>query len=162
MTRTTAPVHELQLRQFDLGLLSIRPVEGDDGKLLGSLLYCAYQGTVDDEGQTLEESWTEGIEILQGKYGLPIWPACFFAIGEEGNAVSCTIVTDEERHGPLLAFAATDPSYQKRGLAGRLISMSLDALRAVDVEKVALVVTDENRSAISLYKRLGFVALELS
>ena len=161
MTRSTDALDVPPFRQPDSSTLNVRLLSVDDGKNLGALLNRAYKGTIDDENESLEESWAEGIGTLQGKYGPLIWPASVFAVAGDGVAVSCSVVCESEKYGPLLAFAATDPAYQKRGLAGFLIAKSIESLRGLDVEKVQLVVTAGNDSAISLYRKLGFVEATL-
>lgn len=161
MVRSCAP---LEAGPSALVNISLRGLDGDDGLMLGELLYAAYKGTIDDEGQSLEEAHDEAIETLQGRYGHIIWPASFIATGaadaadatDAEIAVSCCVVTDSEKFGPLIAFVATRPEFQKRGLARTLIAKSIDALRDVDVDLVTLVVTNGNEPAISLYRKLGF------
>ncbi|HEY9733357.1 MAG TPA: GNAT family N-acetyltransferase [Drouetiella sp.] len=155
MVRSCAP---LEAGPSALENIYVRGLDGDDGIMLGELLYVAYKGTIDDEGQSLEEAHSEAIETLQGRYGHIIWPASFIATEatDAEIAVSCCVVTDSEKFGPLLAFVATHPDFQKRGLARTLIAKSIDALRDVDVHLVKLVVTNGNESAMSLYRKLGF------
>ena len=157
----TRQCEAFETRAANFSGVSTRALAVEDGAILGDLLYAAYKGTIDDEGQSQEEARSEGIETLQGRYGPVIWPACFIAteITAPSTAVCCCVVTDSEKFGPLIAFAATHPDFQKRGLAGALIALSVKALQDVDVATVSLVVTDDNEPAVSLYQKLGFVAI---
>jgi ribosomal protein S18 acetylase RimI-like enzyme len=157
MTRSCEP---LEKRSDDLAGIAVRGLDGEDGTIIGNLLYFAYKGGVDDEGQSVEEARVEGVETLQGRYGAIIWPACFVATASANgeNAVCCSVVTESERFGAFIAFVATHPDFQRRGLAGALMAKSIDALREVEVDRVTLVVTDANEHAVSLYRKLGFVA----
>ncbi|HET9467706.1 MAG TPA: GNAT family N-acetyltransferase [Vicinamibacterales bacterium] len=49
------------------------------------------------------------------------------------------------------------PAYRGAGLGRRLLSETLDAARALDIERVELEVFASNTAAIALYERLGFV-----
>ncbi len=80
------------------------------------------------------------------------------ALDDSNQAVSTCLVTENEKLGPLLAFAASLPSCQKKGLATLLIKKSLQALQAEEVSALTLVVTPGNDNAVSLYKKLGFEA----
>jgi GNAT superfamily N-acetyltransferase len=134
----------------------VREVKPDDGDLLGELLYAAYLGTIDYRDESLDDFKQELLETLFGRYGNMIWSASFVALDGEGKAVSTCLVTDNEKLGPLLAFAASLPVCQKKGLATVLIKKSLLALKASSVSALTLVVTPGNRSAVSLYRKLGF------
>ena len=134
----------------------VREVKPDDSDLLGELLYAAYFGTIDYRDESLDDFKHELLETLFGRYGNMIWDASFVALDGEEKAVSTCLVTDNEKLGPLLAFAASLPDCQKKGLATFLIKKSLLALKASSVSALTLVVTPSNRSAVSLYRRLGF------
>ncbi|MBY0360243.1 MAG: GNAT family N-acetyltransferase [Candidatus Obscuribacterales bacterium] len=132
-----------------------RNLTSEDTSLLGPLMFEAYKGTIDDEGQTLEESLVEAGDTLKGKYGKIIWPASFIAMDKE-IAAAATVVTDYVKTGPLLAFVLTSPSYQKRGLGTKLIELTLNGLAKAGIKQLRLVVTELNENALRLYIKLGF------
>jgi ribosomal protein S18 acetylase RimI-like enzyme len=125
-----------------------------DGKKLGTLLYNAYKNTVDDEGETLEQSISEAVETFAGKYGPLIPEASFAIVNENGIMESACVVV--ERDGPFIAFLATDPAFQGRGLGRALMMMSMNALNKAGRSQVVLVVTAANLRAVKLYESLGF------
>jgi GNAT superfamily N-acetyltransferase len=155
MVRSTAKV---SFATKDCAPYVVRCVLPDDDKLLGALLHAAYYGTIDYRGETLEDFKRELMETLFGRYGNMIWSASFVALDDSNQAVSTCLVTENEKLGPLLAFAASLPSCQKKGLATLLIKKSLQALQAEGVSALTLVVTPGNDNAVSLYKKLGFEA----
>lgn len=67
------------------------------------------------------------------------------------------IIVLDDAHGglPLLAFAITDPAFQRRGIGRRLIEESIRRLDATGVKELHLAVTRGN-PAFALYQRLGF------
>lgn len=138
--------------------VTVRQLNRKDGLLLGQLLFYAYSGTIDDEGQTVEETCQEAEGTLSGKYGSMLWMASFIALsdGEERYGTSAAVVTDYHKTGPLLAFAVTHPQHQRQGLAAMLIRKSLSALHSQGIPSLRLVVTVGNDRAQRLYDKLGF------
>ncbi|HEY9676930.1 MAG TPA: GNAT family N-acetyltransferase [Drouetiella sp.] len=152
MVRQTSNVHAHE----NCAHTGIRRLMPDDGERLGSLMYEAYQGTVDDEGASLQEAIEEAKGTLSGKYGKVLYDASFTVETESNELASVCVITDYEKLQPLLAFSLTKPTHQKQGLARCLIEKSLLALNAANVPVLHLVVTQTNHNAIRLYKTLGF------
>jgi ribosomal protein S18 acetylase RimI-like enzyme len=48
------------------------------------------------------------------------------------------------------------PEFRRQGLGGRLMRQTLHAARAFGLHRVELTVREDNKSAISLYKKIGF------
>ena len=129
-----------------------RRVTPDDAPLLGPLMYDAYHGTIDDEGEGPDDPEME--RTLAGQYG-PLLEGCSLLVEEDGRAVCATIVT-WWREAPLLAFVMTHPSAQGQGMATFLIQQSINALLALGHTELFLAVTDGNVPAQRVYERLGF------
>ncbi len=121
-------------------------------------MYASYLGTVDYEGETLEETLAAAESTLEGQYGAIIFDASFIAFqkDKETFAIAVSVLTDFEKTGPLLAFALTHPEFQKKGLSGHLIKLSTNSLNQLNQPKISLVVTSTNEPAVSLYRKLGF------
>jgi GNAT superfamily N-acetyltransferase len=133
-----------------------RNVTDEDADLLGRLMLAAYRGTVDYEGETLDETISEVGGTLSGKYG-PLLAEASFLIEENGVALSASLVTWwEEMDSPLLAFSMTHPSAKRTGMATLLLKLTINALLEMRYEELSLVVTESNRPARSLYEKLGF------
>ncbi len=128
-------------------------LSASDAEQFGELLFASYKGTVDDEGETLEETKQEAKASLDGKYGTPIWDASF-AISKNNKLVSACLIVD--RQGPFMAFVVSDPQFQGKGLAKELIFHSLNSLYLRGDKSLKLVVTAANTPALTLYKKLGF------
>lgn len=150
MVRPTARFEET-------GVPGMRILRADDDEIIGELLFEAYRGTVDDEGETREDARLEAQGTLDGRYGTVLWPCCFVVV-REGRALSASIVTrPEPDQAPLLAFSFSHPAYQRRGLAASLIKSSLNALHQAGHHELRLVVTAANEPALQLYRKIGFV-----
>jgi RimJ/RimL family protein N-acetyltransferase len=48
------------------------------------------------------------------------------------------------------------PEFRGQALGGRLMRQTLDAARALGLHRVELTVREDNKSAIALYKKIGF------
>jgi predicted N-acetyltransferase YhbS len=138
------------------GLCTVRALGAGDVPGLGRLMWAAFRGTVDDEGETVAGSEAEVAATLAGKWGPVVWPASLVA-EQDGEIVSAAItVLDDAHEGmPLLAFTMTDPKRQGQGLAGHLIEECIRGLHGLGVRELHLAVTRGN-PAYHLYRRLGF------
>lgn len=135
----------------------IRPVVTDDIDWLAKLMDESYRGTIDHEGETLEQCKEEMLGTLSGKYGPYISEASFLITAESEIASACLITKWKEK--PLIAFTMTNPRFQRQGLGRALIEKSLDALSKIGESVLYLVVTDRNTAAKNLYRKIGFKEL---
>lgn len=132
----------------------IRLLDCDDANFLGELLYDAYKGTQDDEGETIEQARMEARATLAGEYGKVIWNASF--VLERNRRLAGVSLVTMFRGEPLLAFSAVEKESQRCGVASCLIDCSLDALLQENYQNLRLYVTKSNSPAMSLYNKLNF------
>jgi pimeloyl-ACP methyl ester carboxylesterase/GNAT superfamily N-acetyltransferase len=133
-----------------------RPVTTDDIPALAQLVLDAYAGTIDDEGETLDEA----LQAMRDTFaGTSTWGkllhTCSYVIEEGGQALACTLVTAWHTQ-PLLAYVMTHPAAQRRGMGRFLIRKSIEALLAQSYRELTLFVTKGNLPAQHLYDTLGF------
>ncbi len=133
-----------------------RPVVAADAEGLAILLYAAFRGTVDDEGETFADAMGEIDKTLAGDYGRPLLD-CSFVI-EEGEFLSsaCVITWFEHHNAPLVVFTMTRPEAQRRGLSRFLLQQSVNALLGKGYDRLTLVVSEANQPARNLYASIGF------
>ena len=137
-------------------LTDVRTPNAEDVEDLAILLYAAYRGTIDDEGETFTDALGEIRELLDGSYG-EFLPDCSFVVEEREFLVSASLITWWEPHGaPLVAFTMTRPEARNRGLATRVLNASMSALLDHGHDRLTLVVTEGNAPAQRLYASLGF------
>ena len=135
-----------------------RNIREDDIPALGELMLAAYRGTIDDEGETLEDAVAEIRGTLDGQYG-PLLKDCSFAVEQgDGLVAACLITWSDVLRAPFLAYSITHPDHQSRGLGAFLIKMSVNALAARGHRELHLVVTEGNQPAQYLYEKIGFQA----
>jgi GNAT superfamily N-acetyltransferase len=155
--------HTLLIPQPTVSPWNFHPIiSQQDALRLGQLMYDAYHGTIDDEGETPEEARTEIAATLAGKYGPLLTTSSFLIeIEEQGRALAASVLTDwtNERTGtkhPLLAFLMTHPDAAGKGMATALLQKSINALRAHGQKDLVLFVTVGNSRAQHIYQKLGF------
>lgn len=144
---------QLQARRAE-GSWPCRTITPDDIPSLAQLVIDAYRGTIDDEGETLEEALQAIQDVFAGTSGR-LLNACSFAIDEQGQVQACTIVTLWHEQ-PLLAYVMTHPAAQGRGMGRFLIQKSIESLLAQGYHELSLFVTKGNLPAQHLYETLGF------
>ena len=140
--------------------IGLRQAAASDACALGSLMFEAFRGTIDDTGEPLDAALVEVALTFEGGYGPLIWEASLVA-HDAGLLVSACLVTFW-RGAPLLAFSMTHPAARGRGLAGALIQASAQALQQLSYQKLMLAVTKGNAPAEHLYQKLGFYDAEPS
>jgi GNAT superfamily N-acetyltransferase len=135
-----------------------RPVERSDAPALGELMLSAYRGTVDDEGETLEDAVAEVGQLLDGSHGPFLFDASFVAADEDGPIGSSLVAIWESV--PLLCYLVVHPRAQRRGVGTQLIARTGNALAAAGHPELDLFVTEANEPAVGLYRKLGFRVIE--
>ena len=137
---------------------SLRVMTPDDQVAVAEILFDAYRGGVDDEGDGPVVALVEVVNTMAGQYGPPIPDACLVGLDEHGQIVSAvlTVMFEDE---PLIAHVVTDPDHQHQGWGGALIEQALQAVAEGGGAWVNLAVTVGN-PALALYEKLGFLTAE--
>lgn len=134
--------------------LTLRRLQATDGEALGALLWSAYRDTVDkDDYADPSDAMKDAERTLAGWWG-PLVDEASLAVTANGNLVAAVVTVRDTAHDmiPLLAFALTDPAWQRCGIGGWLIAESVAGLKGRELH---LAVTRGN-PAQHLYERLGF------
>jgi ribosomal protein S18 acetylase RimI-like enzyme len=135
---------------------TVRAADRDD---LAVLLYAAFRGTVDDEGETFADALAEIDRTFAGGYGKFLPDCSFVAEGGEFLVSACLIGLSEPNAVPLVVFSMTRPDTQRQGWAGYLLRRSISALVDRGHARLRLIVTEGNAPAQLLYESLGFSAI---
>jgi ribosomal protein S18 acetylase RimI-like enzyme len=135
-----------------------RPIDVSDVPVLGALMLAAYRRTADDEGETEADAVAEVERTFDGEYGALLADASF-AI-EDGNRPIGASMTAEWHGRAMLAFLLVHPEVKRRGIGTFLIAHTGNALLAAGYTELGLFVTEANRPAVSLYRKLGFEVVD--
>jgi GNAT superfamily N-acetyltransferase len=139
--------------------LACRAAAQSDQKALAELMLDAYRGTVDYDGESLDDALSEIRHTLSGSYGRFLSECSFVFDGEAGLSSACLVTLLNEGkpdETPLLAFAMTRKLDQRRGLSSALILRSVAVLSGLGYSRLSLAVTADNTPARRLYEKLGF------
>lgn len=69
---------------------------------------------------------------------------------------------DKDKRVAFITNVSVLPSWQGRGVAGRLIEMCLEYVQQHGLSKVELEVNQDNQAAVALYRKHGFVITSIS
>ena len=134
----------------------LRPPTEADMQPLASLMYRAYRGTIDYEGESEADALVEVQKTFAGNYGTFV-PSCSVVAERGGRLVSACLVTRWEDR-PFVAFSMTDADFKRNGLARACMAAAMSRLHGAGEHEVRLVVTLANSPALNLYRSLGFEA----
>jgi ribosomal protein S18 acetylase RimI-like enzyme len=138
------------------GSWDCRPVSQKDIQQLALLMLEAYEGTIDYQGETLEDALQEVKETFEGKNGI-LLQDCSFLLERNGQALSaCLITLYEKFHRPLVAYMMTHPRYKNQGMGTHVLKTSMNALIDRGYTELCLFVTQGNEPAYTLYETMGF------
>ena len=133
----------------------IRPVVPTDVEELAQLMLAAYRGTIDDEGEEIEEARDAIDDFFSGS---PI-PSASMIASVDGAAASAVLVT-LAGSGPFISYVVTHPVHERSGLATQVVTAACRQLAESGVNEVSLVITDGNVASEALFSKLGAVRLQ--
>ena len=139
--------------------LACRTAAPPDREALAALMLDAYRGTIDYDGESLDDALREIDHVCSGSYGRFLSDCSFVFDGEAGLSSACLVTMLNEGKSdetPLLAFAMTRKQDQRQGLSTALILRSVAALAGLSYSRLSLAVTADNHPARRLYEKLGF------
>ena len=141
-------------QRSDAGVQGLRCPTNGDIEALGALMYRAYVGTIDYDGETMEQAVLEVQRTYRGDYGT--FDAEHSSLAERaGRLVSATLITRWQGR-PFVAFTMTDPDFSRQGLARATLERSIRLLHQDGESELRLVVTLANEPARALYESMAF------
>lgn len=79
---------------------------------------------------------------------------CFIA--ECDSKIIAAILTGNDGRRGYIYHTAVSPDYQKQGIGTQLVSKAINALKQIGINKVALVVFDNNIDGNTFWEKQGF------
>lgn len=135
----------------------LAPPSPADAEALAQLMLDAYRGTLDDDGETLDEARQEVAGYLAGRDGPPLLACSWLAWSGSQVSGACLAGWWAAREAPLIAYALTRAAEKGHGLGTRLLGLTLAALAADGHPAVWACITDGNHPSEALFRRAGFV-----
>lgn len=84
-------------------------------------------------------------------------PGLSFVALDDNQALVGTIMAGHDGRRGYIQHVAVDAASRRRGIAGRLLALSLDALKREGIVKAHIHVASRNRLGRDYWKRRGFV-----
>jgi ribosomal protein S18 acetylase RimI-like enzyme len=132
----------------------VRAVQPTDEQALGPLMYRAYLGTVDYEGETEDQAIAEIRKTFAGGYG-PFDANSSRLYEKDASILSATLIIRWQDR-PFAAYSITHPEAKNQGLARACMVSAMAALHEAGERELWLAVTLANAPAVALYTSLGF------
>ena len=146
----------------DVDSVRLRPWREADAIGTVRLLGVAYAGSTAERcfapHQDLGE-WAQYVGQLLGSPGCGRFMPEWSVVAEERSTQAVVGVTMATRVAPdtaHIAQVAVDPGFEGQGLGGRLVRTSAQRARHDGLQRLTLLVSEDNPAANALYRRLGF------
>ena len=139
----------------------IRTVQTSDASSLAELMLDAYRGTVDDDGETLDDALAEVNAFFAGErggqpWGQPWLEMSYLAFVDSRLVGACLAGEWSERQSPIIAYVLTSANWKKRGIGRQLLYKVLKDLSSKGYPEVRAVITEGNKPSENLFLQIGF------
>lgn len=132
------------------GLFVRRPTPGD-AEALAVLMLKAYRGTIDYDGEGIEEARDE----VGGHFGgAPIDEASTVLAAGGGLVAACLVA--EYEGDALIGYVMTAPDFKRQGLGRSVTAESLSRIAALGYSRVHAWITEGNEPSERIFVGLGF------
>ena len=132
---------------------AVRSITSGDLHGLAKLMLDAYVGTIDSEGEDLDDAIEEVCSYFEG--GHPLLDRSYLVVSD-GAILSAVLVSLSDGI-PFIGYVMTAPSYKNLGLGRLVTTASLHALARDGYEKVVFYITDGNLPSEALFRAVGAV-----
>lgn len=137
--------------------LELRAAQPTDSDALAELMLEAYRGTIDYDGETLEDAIDEVHAYLAGEGGgEPLMDASRLAYAGPTLAGACLASFWPEWGQPLIAYVVTRADWKNLGVGRQLLWSVLQAPREQGHREIRAFITEGNTPSERLFRRMGF------
>ncbi|KAF8597125.1 NAT3/MAK3 N-acetyltransferase [Ceratobasidium sp. AG-I] len=111
----------------------------------------------------VQEALSEPYVIYTYRYFLSSWPHLAFMAHDPltGDPVGAIVCKQDSHRGKVergyIAMLVVGDNWRKRGIARKLVQLSIDAMLANGADEVTLETEFDNAPALALYSALGFL-----
>lgn len=143
--------------------LQLRAIRSTDSNAIAELMVEAYRGTIDDEGETLEDAIGEVNAYLAGERGgRSLLNDSRLAFAGPLLVGACLAADWHERQLPLIVYVMTCVKWKNRGVGKQMLWAVLQALREQGHLEVRAVITEGNTPSERLFGRMGFQRITIT
>ncbi len=146
---TPSPAHLFPLSPF----LSRSPTS-TDLPALAALMIASYTGTIDYDGENLEDALGEIQAYFNGASGEPLLDASWLCF--DGETLASAILISLWEGNPLVAYVMTAAAYKGQGWGRAILHKSLIDLQTQGYSQVRAVITEGNLPSETIFKKIGF------
>jgi hypothetical protein len=140
------------------GIIWRHPVP-DDKQIVANLMLDAYRGTIDDDGETIEDALNE-VQSYFSKLPDAVWlKSSWLAFINDELVCACLVGFWRERNAPLIAYIMTGSRWKGNHFATNAVARSLQSLSGGKHTEVLAVITQGNLSSEKIFMSLGFMRL---
>ncbi|MFN8439718.1 MAG: GNAT family N-acetyltransferase [Caldilineaceae bacterium] len=138
---------------------ALRNPTHEDADTLAALMLDAYIGTIDYDGETLEDSKAEINRLLSGAHGDFLSEHSWLCSDGDEILSACLVCFWPVRQVPLIGYVFTSAQAKGRGLAHLVLNRSLRSLAATGYQDVHAFITEGNTPSERLHRKAGFAVL---
>lgn len=145
-------LQEIADEQASQLITELRSPTREDLETLSQLMLDAYMGTIDYEGEGLDEAHDEVESYFEDA---PLLASSYIAFVDE--AAASAILLSVWRGDPLVGYVMTHPDYKNQGLAGVVLRAALQSLADARWAKAYAFITEGNTASEALFRSAGAV-----
>lgn len=123
---------------------------------LADLMLDSYRGTVDYEGETIQEATTEVKSYFERLDSRPMLSCSLVLLSGDRIVSACLISKWEKRPDPLVSYITTRSGFKGRGLGRMVVRMALERIHGAGYGGAVAFVTEGNTPSERLLLGLGF------
>jgi len=132
---------------------TVRSINPGDLRALANLMLGAYAGTIDYDGEDLDDAVGEVRSYMEN--GHPLLDRSH-VVESDGAIISAVLVSVSD-DTPFIEYVMTAPDYKSLGLGRLVTAASLVALAQDGYEKVVFYITEGNLPSEALFRAVGAV-----
>jgi RimJ/RimL family protein N-acetyltransferase len=133
------------------GDIEVRPPTRNDRPSLADLMMSAYVGTIDYDGETVEQA----AEEINGYFEHEALPY-ESRLAESHGIVRSVVLVSLVEGDALIGYVMTRADDKSRGLASALLDLSMEAIWEAGYNRVRGFITEGNAPSERLFTRTGF------
>ncbi len=135
----------------------LRPPDPSDHETLAELMLDAYRGTIDYEGEGIEEARSEVASYFGGS---PLLGQSL--VIESGTKVAAACLVNAYGEGALVGYVMTTPELKGRGLGTLATTAALSIIQEAGYGEVHAWITEGNVPSERIFLGLGFEVVDSS